>query len=118
MKPLILLIIIVLSLLVVVGVPIVIMFKITIPIAKKVCRDTLVKTSPDKWGRVCSAPDNEEQVAMWRSGIKWAELHRVQPHVLVWGTSTKSRWIRLLSVSKLSTRLCGDTSSAKSGTRM
>ncbi|MBR3838466.1 MAG: hypothetical protein IKJ75_01905 [Clostridia bacterium] len=76
MKPLILLIIIVLSLLVVVGVPIVIMFKITIPIAKKVCRDTLVKTSPDKWGRVCSAPDNEEQVAMWRSGIKWAELHR------------------------------------------
>jgi hypothetical protein len=41
----------------------------------------------------------------------------VQPHVLVWVTSTKSRWIRLLSVSKLSTRLCGATFSAKSGTR-
>jgi ADP-dependent phosphofructokinase/glucokinase len=33
------------------------------------------------------------------------------------GNITKSRWTRLLSVSKLSTRLCGATSSAKSGTR-
>ena len=35
----------------------------------------MVKTSPDKWGRVCSAPDNEEQVEMWESGIAWARSH-------------------------------------------
>lgn len=76
MDPIVLAIIIVLAVLIVLGVPVVIMFKMTMPIAKKVCKDTLVKTSPEKWGRVCSAPDNEEQVAMWESGIRWAQTHR------------------------------------------
>lgn len=75
MDPLLLAIIIVLAVLIVIGVPVIIMFKITMPIARKVCKDTLVKTSPDKWGRVCSAPDNEEQVEMWESGIAWARSH-------------------------------------------
>lgn len=66
----------VIAALVVIAVPVIIMIKITMPIAKKVCRDTLVKTAPDKWGRVCSAPDNEEQLAMWQSGIKWAESNK------------------------------------------
>lgn len=67
--------IIVLAVIAVIAVPLIIMFKITMPIARKVCKDTLVKTSPDKWGRCCSAPDNEEQMAMWEDGIKWAEMH-------------------------------------------
>ena len=49
------------------------MLIITYPIAKRVYEEQLVRTSPEKWGRVCSAPDNEEQLAMWNSGIEWAE---------------------------------------------
>ena len=41
------------------------MLAVTIPIGKKVYHDNLVRTSPDKWGRACSFPDNEEQVQMW-----------------------------------------------------
>ncbi len=49
------------------------MLKITLPIADRVYKEHLVKTSPDKWGRVCSAPDNEEQMIMWQSGCDWAK---------------------------------------------
>ncbi len=52
------------------------MFIYTYPISKRVYNDQLVRTSPDKWGRVCSASENEEQLAMWNAGIKWAEPHR------------------------------------------
>lgn len=52
------------------------MFKVTYPISKKVYFTQLVRTDPEKWGRVCSAPDNEEQWAMWNSGIEWAEQNR------------------------------------------
>ncbi len=52
------------------------MLAYTYPISKKVYETQLVRTSPDKWGRVCSAPENEEQLEMWNSGIKWAEEHR------------------------------------------
>lgn len=52
------------------------MLKITLPIADRVYKEHLVKTSPDKWGRVCSAPDNEEQVAMWENGCAWAEENK------------------------------------------
>lgn len=45
----------------------------TLPIAKRVYHDQLVRTSPEKWDRVCSAPENEEQLAMWNAGIAWAE---------------------------------------------
>lgn len=45
----------------------------TWPLSKKVYNDNLVRTSPEKWGRVCSAPDNEEQVAMWNAGLEWAK---------------------------------------------
>lgn len=48
----------------------------TLPIALRVYRDQLVRTSPDKWGRVCSAPENEEQLAMWNAGGDWARAHR------------------------------------------
>lgn len=51
----------------------VIMLVKTVPISKKVYFDQLVRTSPEKWGRVCSAPENEEQLAMWNSGCLWAE---------------------------------------------
>ena len=49
------------------------MLIITLPISKRVYEEQLVKTSPDKWGRVCSAPENEEQLAMWKMGCLWAE---------------------------------------------
>ena len=49
------------------------MLIVTTPIAKKVYNDQLVRTSPEKWGRVCSCPENEEQQAMWDAGIAWAE---------------------------------------------
>ncbi len=48
----------------------------TYPISKKVYHQQLVRTDKDKWGRVCSAPENEEQLAMWNSGIKWANTNR------------------------------------------
>ena len=52
------------------------MLVITLPISLNVYREQLVRTSPEKWGRECSAPDNEEQVAMWRSGVAWMEENR------------------------------------------
>ena len=48
----------------------------TYPISKKVYHQQLVRTDKNKWGRVCSAPENEEQLAMWNSGIKWANTNR------------------------------------------
>ena len=52
------------------------MLIITYPISKRVYHAQLVRTSPEKWGRVCSAPDNEEQLQMWNDGIAWADAHR------------------------------------------
>ena len=48
----------------------------TVPIAKRVYNEQLVKTDKEKWGRVCSCLENEEQVAMWESGIKWAQSRK------------------------------------------
>lgn len=48
----------------------------TYPLSKRVYKTQLVRTEPDKWGRVCSAPDNEEQLIMWETGIKWAQSHK------------------------------------------
>lgn len=45
-------------------------------IAKKVYSFLLVRETPEKWLRVCSAPDNDEQVAMWNDGLSWAEKNR------------------------------------------
>ena len=50
----------------------------TTPIARKVYNDQLVRTAPEKWGRVCSCPENEEQQAMWDAGIVWAQPHKDQ----------------------------------------
>ncbi len=48
----------------------------TYPISKKVYHTQLVRTSNEKWGRVCSAPENEEQLAMWNAGLEWANENR------------------------------------------
>ncbi|MGN1104067.1 MAG: alpha/beta hydrolase [Candidatus Coproplasma sp.] len=45
-------------------------------IAVKVYKSQLVRTTPEKWGRECSAPDNEEQVAMYENGKQWAEENK------------------------------------------
>lgn len=47
----------------------------TLPISKKVYDICLVRTDAEKWPRVCSAPENEEQLAMWNAGIEWAREH-------------------------------------------
>ncbi len=52
------------------------MFIYTYPISKWVYENQLVRTTQEKWGRVCSAPDNEEQLAMWNAGIAWAQPHK------------------------------------------
>ncbi len=48
----------------------------TYPISKKVYFTQLVRTTPEKWARECSAPDNEEQLAMWNAGVEWAQKQR------------------------------------------
>ena len=48
----------------------------TYPISKRVYRQQLVRTEPEKWGRVCSAPDNQEQQEMWNLGNEWAQQNR------------------------------------------
>lgn len=45
----------------------------TMYVAKQVYEHTLVKRTPDEWGRVCSAPDNEEQMTMWNRGLAWGK---------------------------------------------
>lgn len=52
------------------------MFIYTYPISKRVYKTQLVRTELEKWGRVCSAPENEEQLKMWNDGIKWADLYK------------------------------------------
>lgn len=52
------------------------MFIYTYPISKRVYHEQLVRTSQEKWGRTCSAPDNEEQMKMWQAGIDWAEPYK------------------------------------------
>lgn len=44
----------------------------TWPIAKRVYFDTLVRTSPEKWNRENSCPENEEQTAMFEEGLELA----------------------------------------------
>lgn len=44
---------------------------LTFYIATQVYKGTLVRTSPEHWGRVCSAPNHPEQSVMWDEGLKW-----------------------------------------------
>lgn len=48
----------------------------TLPIAKRVYRTQLVRTEPEKWGHVCSCPENEEQQQMWDAGVAWAKKYK------------------------------------------
>lgn len=48
----------------------------TFYVAKQVYLHTLVRRTKDEWGRVCSAPDNEEQVLMWDEGLKWGKQNK------------------------------------------
>ena len=50
----------------------VVMLVITLPIAKAVMDNQLVKENAEKWGRECSDTTNEEQVLMWEAGKQWA----------------------------------------------
>ena len=42
-------------------------------VAWRVYQGTLVRTSPDVWGRACSEPENTEQLEMWNRGLSWAK---------------------------------------------
>ena len=48
----------------------------TYSIAKKVYAEQLVRTSPEKWGRTCSFPNDAEQVQMWNDGVAWMEANK------------------------------------------
>ncbi len=48
----------------------------TYSVAKKVYAEQLVRTSPEKWGRTCSFPNDAEQVQMWNDGIAWMEENK------------------------------------------
>ena len=50
----------------------------TLPLSKKIYEEQLVRTSPEKWGRVCSAPWHPENSAMWDEGLAWAEEHKAE----------------------------------------
>ena len=52
------------------------MLRYTNSIAKRVYADQLVRTSPEKWGRSCSFPDDAEQVQMWNDGVAWMEKNK------------------------------------------
>ncbi len=39
-------------------------------------RILLVRTSPQKWGRTCSIPEDEEYLRMFNLGLEWGELHK------------------------------------------
>ena len=51
-------------------------FLYTLHVSKVVYNLTLVRTEPEKWGRMCSDTTNEEQVRMWDTGCAWAQEHR------------------------------------------
>ena len=51
-------------------------FFYTMKIAKKVYRAQMVRETPSKWPRECTALDNEEQVAMWNEGMDWANQYK------------------------------------------
>ena len=46
---------------------------LTMYIAREVYFHTLAKRSDAEWGRVCSAPDNPEQMEMWNQGLAWGK---------------------------------------------
>lgn len=49
------------------------MLAATLPISKRVYEFQLVRTEKSKWDRVCSSPENEDQLKMWNDGCQWAE---------------------------------------------
>lgn len=57
-------------------IPIIAMLFITLPIAKKQYTDSFVRTSPEKWARCNSCPENEEHTVMFNAGIRWADENR------------------------------------------
>ena len=49
---------------------------LTFYIANQVYLNTLVRKSPEHWGRVCSAPDHPEQSKMWDDGLEWGKENK------------------------------------------
>ena len=49
---------------------------ITMPIAKNVYNEQLVRTSPDKWKRENSCPTDAEYSAMYREAEEWGEQNQ------------------------------------------
>ena len=55
------------------------MFFATWGIAKKVYRNILVRTGPEKWTRANSYPPNKEHTRMFDEGMAWAAAHEKKP---------------------------------------
>ena len=65
--------------LIVIGAILLVLFMIYVPpffIALKVFKKELTRPSKDKWGRECSAPDNEEQLRKHNEGLEWAKPYK------------------------------------------
>ena len=80
-----------------------VMLSKTLPIAKAVYQDQLVKTSPEKWGRECSCPENEEQLAMWEQGLAWGkenEDKKTELHIVNDGLNLYGEFFRLNDAKK------------------
>ena len=95
---------------------IVVMLIKTVPIAKRVYKDQLVRTEPEKWGRVCSCPENEEQQAMWDEGCKWADAHKDKKqdvHIVNEGLNLYGEFYRLSESDKCVIILPGRCESLK-----
>ena len=54
-------------------IPLLFVSRKTLKIAKRIYDDKLVRSTPEKWARECSAPENEEHLRMWNIGLSWRE---------------------------------------------
>ncbi len=76
-------------------------------VAWRVYMGTLVRTSPEVWGRACSEPENEEQLAMWERGLAWAASRGVDTEATANGELKKKAEYEDIEIENEGFRLFG-----------
>lgn len=73
-----------LGVLAVVVVPLALTYALTLPLAKDIYEDLLVRTSPDKWTRAESCTTDDEYNAMYQEALAWGERYqdRTREHTI------------------------------------
>ena len=56
-------------------VPVILMFRITLPLSKNIYEDLLVRNQPDKWKREKSCLTDAEYSAMYDAAVEWGERY-------------------------------------------